>query len=66
MIIYLLLATNNNAVTYLLMTFPNNQVSSQHPYTEQYIGRPHVVTVDYNNTEETEAAILEIINTKVK
>ncbi|XP_062875059.1 alpha-1,6-mannosylglycoprotein 6-beta-N-acetylglucosaminyltransferase B isoform X1 [Trichomycterus rosablanca] len=44
----------------------SREVSSQHPYTEQYIGRPHVVTVDYNNTKEVEAAILKIINTKVE
>lgn len=41
------------------------QVSSQHPYAEQYIGRPHVLTVDYNNSIEFDAAIREIMRTKV-
>lgn len=40
-------------------------MSSQHPYTEQYIGRPHVITVDYNNSEEIEATIKEILKAKV-
>lgn len=41
------------------------QVSSQHPYAEQYIGRPHVITVDFNNTEELDAAIREIMRVNV-
>ncbi|KAK6478126.1 alpha-1,6-mannosylglycoprotein 6-beta-N-acetylglucosaminyltransferase B-like isoform X1 [Huso huso] len=41
-------------------------VSSQHPYAEQYIGRPHVLTVDYNNSEEFESAIREVMTTKVE
>lgn len=41
------------------------QVASQHPYAEQYIGRPHVLTVDYNNSLEFDAAIREIMRTKV-
>ncbi|MGH0152537.1 UNVERIFIED_CONTAM: hypothetical protein FKN15_067952 [Acipenser sinensis] len=40
------------------------KVSSQHPYAEQYIGRPHVLTVDYNNSEEFESAIREVMTTK--
>lgn len=42
------------------------QVSSQHPYAEQYIGRPHVMTVDYNNSEEFETAVREIMRMKVR
>lgn len=41
------------------------QVSSQHPYAEQYIGNPHVMTVDYNNSLEFDSAIREIMRTKV-
>lgn len=41
------------------------QVSSQHPYAEQHIGRPHVMTVDYNNSLEFDSAIREILRTKV-
>nr|XP_023869660.1 alpha-1,6-mannosylglycoprotein 6-beta-N-acetylglucosaminyltransferase B [Salvelinus alpinus] len=44
----------------------SREVSSQHPYAEQYIGRPHVMTVDYNNSQEFDAAIREIMNTKVE
>lgn len=41
------------------------QVSSQHPYAEQYIGRPHVITVDFNNSEEFDAAIRDIMKINV-
>uniref|UniRef100_A0A8C4TEW0 alpha-1,6-mannosyl-glycoprotein 6-beta-N-acetylglucosaminyltransferase n=1 Tax=Erpetoichthys calabaricus TaxID=27687 RepID=A0A8C4TEW0_ERPCA len=44
----------------------SREISSQHPYAERYIGRPHVITVDYNNLEEFESAVLEIIKVKVK
>ncbi|KAG8014487.1 hypothetical protein GBF38_002972, partial [Nibea albiflora] len=42
----------------------SREVSSQHPYAEQYIGRPHVMTVDYNNSLEFDSAIREIMRTK--
>lgn len=42
------------------------QVSSQHPYAEQYIGKPHVITIDYNNSEEFDAAIREIMKINVR
>lgn len=41
------------------------QVSSQHPYAEQYIGRPHVITIDFNNSEEFDATIREIMRINV-
>ncbi|XP_029584023.1 alpha-1,6-mannosylglycoprotein 6-beta-N-acetylglucosaminyltransferase B isoform X1 [Salmo trutta] len=44
----------------------SRQVSSQHPYAEQYIGRPHVITVDFNNSQEFESAIRDIMKTKVE
>uniref|UniRef100_A0AAR2L8K4 alpha-1,6-mannosyl-glycoprotein 6-beta-N-acetylglucosaminyltransferase n=1 Tax=Pygocentrus nattereri TaxID=42514 RepID=A0AAR2L8K4_PYGNA len=44
----------------------SREVSSQHPYAEQYIGQPHVMTVDYNNSEEFETAVREIMRTKVE
>ncbi|XP_061839933.1 alpha-1,6-mannosylglycoprotein 6-beta-N-acetylglucosaminyltransferase B-like [Nerophis lumbriciformis] len=44
----------------------SREVSSQNPYAEQYIGSPHVMTVDYNNAVEFEAAIKKIIRTKVE
>lgn len=42
------------------------QVFSQHPYAENFIGKPHVWTVDYNNSEEFEAAIKAILRTQVR
>uniref|UniRef100_A0A7M4EIA2 alpha-1,6-mannosyl-glycoprotein 6-beta-N-acetylglucosaminyltransferase n=1 Tax=Crocodylus porosus TaxID=8502 RepID=A0A7M4EIA2_CROPO len=42
----------------------SREVSSQHPYVEDFIGKPHVWTVDYNNSEEFEAAIKAIMKTK--
>lgn len=42
------------------------QVSSQHPYAEQYIGRPHVITIDFNNSEEFDATIREIMRIDVR
>ncbi|NXD10642.1 MGT5B acetylglucosaminyltransferase, partial [Nothocercus nigrocapillus] len=41
------------------------EVSSQHPYAEAFIGKPHVWTVDYNNSEEFEAAVKAIMSTQV-
>ncbi|XP_053150441.1 alpha-1,6-mannosylglycoprotein 6-beta-N-acetylglucosaminyltransferase B isoform X3 [Hemicordylus capensis] len=43
----------------------SREVSSQHPYAEDFIGKPHVWTVDYNNSEEFEAGIKAIMRTKV-
>ncbi|XP_025907231.1 alpha-1,6-mannosylglycoprotein 6-beta-N-acetylglucosaminyltransferase B isoform X1 [Nothoprocta perdicaria] len=43
----------------------SREVSSQHPYAEAFIGKPHVWTVDYNNSEEFEAAIKAIMSTQV-
>uniref|UniRef100_A0A3B3DEA7 alpha-1,6-mannosyl-glycoprotein 6-beta-N-acetylglucosaminyltransferase n=1 Tax=Oryzias melastigma TaxID=30732 RepID=A0A3B3DEA7_ORYME len=44
----------------------SREVYSQHPYAEQYIGRPHVMTVDFNNSLEFESAIKEIMRIKVQ
>ncbi|XP_032900509.1 alpha-1,6-mannosylglycoprotein 6-beta-N-acetylglucosaminyltransferase B isoform X1 [Amblyraja radiata] len=44
----------------------SREVSSQHPYTEYFIGKPHVWTVDYNNTEELAAVVRTISETKVE
>ncbi|XP_030893596.1 alpha-1,6-mannosylglycoprotein 6-beta-N-acetylglucosaminyltransferase B-like [Leptonychotes weddellii] len=42
----------------------SREVFSQHPYAENFIGKPHVWTVDYNNSEEFEAAIKAIMRTQ--
>lgn len=57
---------NHISIIHVYLFFFFCQVSSQHPYAEQYIGRPHVMTVDYNNSEEFETAVHEIMRTKVK
>uniref|UniRef100_A0A8C1N7Q9 alpha-1,6-mannosyl-glycoprotein 6-beta-N-acetylglucosaminyltransferase n=1 Tax=Cyprinus carpio TaxID=7962 RepID=A0A8C1N7Q9_CYPCA len=44
----------------------SREVSSQHPYTEQYIGKPHVITVDFNNSQEFETAVQDILKDKVE
>uniref|UniRef100_A0A671YU04 alpha-1,6-mannosyl-glycoprotein 6-beta-N-acetylglucosaminyltransferase n=1 Tax=Sparus aurata TaxID=8175 RepID=A0A671YU04_SPAAU len=44
----------------------SRKVSSQHPYAEQYIGRPHVITIDFNNSEEFDATIREIMRINVE
>lgn len=41
------------------------QLTSQHPYAEVFIGRPHVWTVDLSNREEVEDAVKAILNQKV-
>ncbi|XP_062391498.1 LOW QUALITY PROTEIN: alpha-1,6-mannosylglycoprotein 6-beta-N-acetylglucosaminyltransferase B-like [Sardina pilchardus] len=43
----------------------SREVSSQHPYAEQYIGPPHVMTVDFNNSDEFESTIREIMRTQM-
>ncbi|XP_069786373.1 alpha-1,6-mannosylglycoprotein 6-beta-N-acetylglucosaminyltransferase B isoform X2 [Narcine bancroftii] len=44
----------------------SREVSSQHPYTEYFIGKPHVWTVDYNNTEELASVIRTISVSEVE
>ncbi|PWA33211.1 hypothetical protein CCH79_00013610, partial [Gambusia affinis] len=43
----------------------SRKVSSQHPYAEEYIGRPHVITIDFNNSEVFDATIREIMKINV-
>ncbi|KAL9958754.1 hypothetical protein ACROYT_G035812 [Oculina patagonica] len=42
------------------------ELTSQHPYAEAFIGKPHVFTVDINNLTLVEETIKEILNTEVK
>ncbi|XP_077359879.1 alpha-1,6-mannosylglycoprotein 6-beta-N-acetylglucosaminyltransferase B-like isoform X2 [Festucalex cinctus] len=42
------------------------KISSQHPYAEQFIGRPHVWTVDVTNKTQVREAVKEILRTEVK
>ncbi|KAM4524009.1 alpha-1,6-mannosylglycoprotein 6-beta-N-acetylglucosaminyltransferase B-like [Odontesthes bonariensis] len=42
------------------------QISSQHPYAEQFIGKPHVWTVDMTNETDIREAVKAILKTEVK
>uniref|UniRef100_A0A8D0C6L4 alpha-1,6-mannosyl-glycoprotein 6-beta-N-acetylglucosaminyltransferase n=1 Tax=Salvator merianae TaxID=96440 RepID=A0A8D0C6L4_SALMN len=41
------------------------ELTSQHPYAEVYIGRPHVWTVNINDLSEVEKAVKAILNQKI-
>nr|XP_009508489.1 PREDICTED: alpha-1,6-mannosylglycoprotein 6-beta-N-acetylglucosaminyltransferase A [Phalacrocorax carbo] len=41
------------------------ELTSQHPYAEVYIGKPHVWTVDINDLSEVEKAVKSILNQKI-
>ena len=56
----ILLLSVNLPIVFLLL-----QLTSQHPYAEVLIGKPHVFTVDINNVALVEEAIKEILNTEV-
>ncbi|XP_053109583.1 alpha-1,6-mannosylglycoprotein 6-beta-N-acetylglucosaminyltransferase A [Hemicordylus capensis] len=42
------------------------ELTSQHPYAEVYIGRPHVWTVNINDLSEVEKAVKAILNQKME
>ncbi|XP_070847125.1 alpha-1,6-mannosylglycoprotein 6-beta-N-acetylglucosaminyltransferase B-like [Chaetodon trifascialis] len=42
------------------------QISSQHPYAETFIGKPHVWTVDVTNETDVREAVRAILRTEVK
>ncbi|XP_028990926.1 alpha-1,6-mannosylglycoprotein 6-beta-N-acetylglucosaminyltransferase B-like [Betta splendens] len=42
------------------------QISSQHPYAEEFIGKPHVWTVEMSNRTEVREALRAILSTEVK
>ncbi|XP_077407193.1 alpha-1,6-mannosylglycoprotein 6-beta-N-acetylglucosaminyltransferase B-like [Vanacampus margaritifer] len=42
------------------------KISSQHPYAEEFIGRPHVWTVDVSNKTQIRDAVQEILRSEVK
>uniref|UniRef100_UPI00358FC16B alpha-1,6-mannosylglycoprotein 6-beta-N-acetylglucosaminyltransferase A n=1 Tax=Myxine glutinosa TaxID=7769 RepID=UPI00358FC16B len=42
------------------------ELTSQHPYAELYIGKPHVWTVDIGNPQEVEAAVKAILSEKLE
>lgn len=41
------------------------QVSSQHPYAEEFIGKPYVWTVDMTNTTDVQETVRAILRTEV-
>lgn len=42
------------------------QISSQHPYAETFIGKPHVWTVDLTNKTDVREAVRAILHTDVR
>ncbi|XP_077176352.1 alpha-1,6-mannosylglycoprotein 6-beta-N-acetylglucosaminyltransferase A [Paroedura picta] len=42
------------------------ELTSQHPYAEVYIGKPHVWTVNINDLSEVERAVRAILNQKIE
>ncbi|XP_039991668.1 alpha-1,6-mannosylglycoprotein 6-beta-N-acetylglucosaminyltransferase B-like [Xiphias gladius] len=42
------------------------QISSQHPYAEEFIGKPHVWTVDMTNRTDVREAVRAILSAEVK
>uniref|UniRef100_A0A3B4XBF0 alpha-1,6-mannosyl-glycoprotein 6-beta-N-acetylglucosaminyltransferase n=2 Tax=Seriola lalandi dorsalis TaxID=1841481 RepID=A0A3B4XBF0_SERLL len=42
------------------------QISSQHPYAEEFIGKPHVWTVNMTNSTDVREAVKAILSTEVK
>uniref|UniRef100_A0A3B5KVU5 alpha-1,6-mannosyl-glycoprotein 6-beta-N-acetylglucosaminyltransferase n=1 Tax=Xiphophorus couchianus TaxID=32473 RepID=A0A3B5KVU5_9TELE len=42
------------------------QITSQHPYSERFVGKPFVWTVDMNNRTDIREAVESILKTKVK
>ena len=43
----------------------NRKLTSQHPYAERFIGKPYVFTVDVDNTEDVENALVQMSSIKV-
>lgn len=43
-----------------------SQISSQHPYAEKFIGKPHVWTVDVTNKTDVREAVRAILRTEVR
>ncbi|KAL9979523.1 hypothetical protein ACROYT_G017198 [Oculina patagonica] len=41
------------------------ELTSQHPYMETFIGKPHVYTIDINNLELVESTLKEILSSEV-
>ncbi|KAL2087901.1 hypothetical protein ACEWY4_016729 [Coilia grayii] len=42
------------------------ELTSQHPYAEVYIGKPHVWTVDIENPQEVQRAVRAILSQKIE
>ena len=53
---------NGHFVIKLLVRWYYVQVTSQVPYLEQYIGPPHVYTIDYNDVDQLHRLLTNITN----
>lgn len=47
------------------VNYSGSQISSQHPYAEEFIGKPHVWTVDMTNGTEVQDTLRAILRTEV-
>ena len=45
--------------------FSHEQITSQNPYAEVFVGEPFVQTVNINNMKEVEEALQKILNSSV-
>ena len=51
--------------TLYLLCYLNEQITSQNPYAEVFVGEPFVQTVDIRNIAEVEEALQKILNSSV-
>lgn len=48
-----------------LLCYLNEQITSQNPYAEVFVGEPFVQTVNIENIAEVEEALQKILNSSV-
>lgn len=57
------IAVIDSVIEYVIF-FPF-QLTSQHPYMETFVGKPHVYTIDINDLELVESTLKEILSLEV-
>ncbi|KAL4217311.1 hypothetical protein ACF0H5_023762 [Mactra antiquata] len=53
---------NRNTAPFFKGKPTERELTSQHPYAEQFIGEPYVYTIDINNSEEVRTTIQKILD----
>ena len=56
---------SNSFLKLSLDYFSHEQITSQNPYAEVFVGEPFVQTVNINNMNEVEEALQKILNSSV-